>query len=80
MFKKLKKVLKVDIMYFLGLTVYQKATILLFLEQRTSIKGKIKEDKIIFYQDELKNIMVSVIYNNEDFWFTQDVIAELSVD
>ncbi len=21
--------------------------------------------------------MVSVIYNNEDFWFTQDVIAEL---
>lgn len=38
---------------------------------------KIKEDKIVFYQDELKNILVSVIYNNEDFWLTQGAIAEL---
>lgn len=36
-----------------------------------------KENKIIFYQDDIKNITINVIYSNEDFWLTQGAIAEL---
>ena len=38
---------------------------------------KVKENQIVFYQDEIKNITINVIYNNEDFWLTQSTIAEL---
>lgn len=36
-----------------------------------------KQDKIILYQDDIKNIFISVIYNNETFWLNQSTIAEL---
>ncbi len=38
---------------------------------------KLKQDKIVLYQDDIKNIMISVIYNNETFWLNQTTIAEL---
>lgn len=38
---------------------------------------KVKENQIVFYQDEIKNVTINVIYNNEDFWLTQATIAEL---
>ncbi len=38
---------------------------------------KVKENDIVFYQDDVKNIMISVIYNDETFWLTQATIAEL---
>ena len=36
-----------------------------------------KQDKIILYQDDIKNIFISVIYNDETFWLNQSTIAEL---
>ena len=36
-----------------------------------------KENEIIFYQDDIKNITINVIYNNEDLWLNQTTIAEL---
>ncbi len=38
---------------------------------------KVKEKDIVFYQDDIKNVTINVIYNNEDFWLTQATIAEL---
>jgi len=38
---------------------------------------KKEQNKIVLYQDDIKNVMISVIYNNEDFWLTQATIAEL---
>ena len=38
---------------------------------------KLKQDKIVLYQDDIKNIMINVIYNDETFWLNQTTIAEL---
>lgn len=38
---------------------------------------KSKRNEIIFYQDDIKNITINVIYNIETFWLTQGAIAEL---
>lgn len=38
---------------------------------------KLKEEKIILYQDDIKNIMINVVYNDETFWLNQTTIAEL---
>lgn len=38
---------------------------------------KVKENDIVFYQDNIKNVTINVIYNDEDFWLTQATIAEL---
>jgi len=40
---------------------------------------KTKEQKIVLYQDDVKNIMINVVYNDETFWLTQATIAELFV-
>lgn len=37
----------------------------------------VKENEIIFYQDDIKNITINVIYSNEDFWLNQATIADL---
>lgn len=36
-----------------------------------------KEDKIILYQEEGRNIPVNVIFEDETFWLTQKSMAEL---
>lgn len=36
-----------------------------------------KENKIILYQDEEKNVIVDVLFDNETFWLTQKLMAEL---
>lgn len=38
---------------------------------------KLKQDKIVLYQDDIKNIMINVIYNDGTFWLNQTTIAEL---
>lgn len=38
---------------------------------------KLPQNKIALYQDDIKNIMISVVYNNETFWLNKRIIAEL---
>ena len=33
---------------------------------------KVKENDIVFYQDDIKNVTINVIYNDEDFSFYID--------
>jgi len=42
---------------------------------KLSIKSK--EEKIILYQNDIKNITINVIFNNDNFWLNQGTIAEL---
>lgn len=38
---------------------------------------KLSQDKIALYQDDIKNIMISVVYNNQTFQLNKRTIAEL---